>query len=225
MTLVTYLIDSVKIAAVLGVTMGAVAYTTFGERRFASFFQNRVGPNRAGPWGLLQPLADGIKFMFKEDFVPKYTDRFLFRIAPLIAFVPALMLVGVIPFGPDLVIGERVIQFQIADPNFGVLYFFAVASFGVYGVIIAGWGSNNKYAVMGGMRAAAMMIGHIGFPDRQKRLEAALDICGNYECKLKMTGRDTGSTGRDYAEYLMETMKDPNVEQRLKDYQAAKAGA
>lgn len=158
--LVTYLIDSVKIAAVLGVTMGAIAYTTFGERRFASLFQNRIGPNRAGPWGLLQPLADGLKFMFKEDFVPKYTDRFLYRIAPLIAFVPALMLVGVIPFGPDLVLGERIIQFQIADPNFGVLYFFAIASFGVYGVIIAGWGSNNKYAIMGGMRAAAMMISY-----------------------------------------------------------------
>lgn len=160
MPLQTLLIDTVKIALVLGITMGAVAYTTFGERRFAAFFQNRIGPNRAGPWGLLQPLADGIKFMFKEDFVPRFADRFLYRIAPVISFVPALILVGVIPFGPDLVLGELVIPLQIANPNFGVLYFFAVASFGVYGVIMAGWASNNKYSMAGGLRASAMMISY-----------------------------------------------------------------
>lgn len=159
-TLLTYLIEGVKIAAVLGGTMGAVAYVTFAERRFAAFMQNRVGPNRAGPWGLLQPLADGFKFMFKEDFVPEFADRFLYRIAPLVAFVPALLLVGVLPFGPDLVIGDRVIPLQIMDPNFGVLYFFAIASFGVYGVIMAGWGSNNKYSITGSLRASAMMISY-----------------------------------------------------------------
>jgi len=158
--LTTILIDSVKIAVVLAFLMGAVAYTTYGERRFAGFFQGRLGPNRAGPGGLLQPLADGIKFMFKEDFVPRYTDRFLYRLAPVAAFVPTLILVGVIPFGPDLVLGELVVPIQIADPNFGALYFFAIASFGVYGVIIAGWASNNKYSVMGSMRAASMMISY-----------------------------------------------------------------
>ncbi len=159
-TLLTYLIDGLKIAVVLGGTMGAVAYVTFAERRFAAFMQNRIGPNRAGPWGLLQPLADGIKFMFKEDFVPEFADRFLYRLAPLVAFAPAMMLVGIIPFGPDLVLGDRVIQLQIIDPNFGVLYFFAIASFGVYGVIMAGWGSNNKYSIAGGLRASAMMISY-----------------------------------------------------------------
>jgi len=159
-TTLTLLIDAGKIAVILGCTMGAVAYTTFAERRFAAFMQNRIGPNRAGPWGLLQPLADGIKFMFKEDFVPEFADRFLYRIAPLVAFVPAMLLVGVIPFGPDLVLGERVIPLQIVDPNFGVLYFLAIASFGVYGVIMAGWGSNNKYSIAGGLRASAMMISY-----------------------------------------------------------------
>ncbi len=154
------LIDTVKIAVFLVVLMTWVAYTTFGERRFASFFQNRIGPNRAGPAGLLQPLADGFKFLFKEDFVPKFADHMLYRIAPVISFVPTIILIGVVPFGPDLVIGERVIPLQIADPNFGVLYFLAVASFGVFGVIMAGWASNNKYSIMGGMRAAAMMISY-----------------------------------------------------------------
>ena len=158
--LTTIVIDSIKIAAVLAFLMTAVAYTTYGERRFAAFFQGRLGPNRAGPLGLLQPLADGIKFMFKEDFVPRYADRMLYRLAPVMAFAPTLILVGVIPFAPELHLGDTVIPVQIADPNFGVLYFFAVASFGVYGIIIAGWASNNKYSVMGGMRAASMMISY-----------------------------------------------------------------
>ncbi len=158
--LTTILIDSIKVAVVLAFLMGAVAYATYGERRFAAFFQGRLGPNRAGPLGLLQPLADGIKFMFKEDFVPRYADRLLYRLAPIAAFTPTLILVGVIPFAPDLRIAGLVVPIQIADPNFGVLYFFAIASFGVYGVIIAGWASNNKYSVMGGMRAASMMISY-----------------------------------------------------------------
>jgi len=158
--LITLLIDTLKGVIFLSVLMGAVAYTTFGERRFASFFQDRIGPNRAGPFGLFQPLADGFKFLFKEDFVPRYADRLLFRIAPVAAFVPTLILIGVIPFGPDITIAGRTISLQIADPNFGVLWFLAIASFGVYGVIMAGWASNNKYSIMGGMRAAAMMISY-----------------------------------------------------------------
>ena len=154
------LIDAVKVLVFLSILMAGIAYTTFFERRFAGFFQGRQGPNRAGPWGLLQPLADGIKFMFKQDFVPDFADRFLYRLAPIAVFVPALILIGVIPFGPDLPLGERLIPMQIADPNFGVLYFFAAASFGVYGVMMAGWGSNNKYSIFGGMRAAAMMISY-----------------------------------------------------------------
>lgn len=159
-TLQHFLIDVVKVVVVLSVLMAAVAYTTLAERRFAAFFQGRVGPNRAGPLGLLQPMADGIKFLFKEDFVPRFTDHFLYRIAPMISFIPALMLVGVIPFGPDLRDGDLVIRFQVADPDFGVLYFFALTSFGVYGVMAAGWGSNNKYSLFGGMRAASMMISY-----------------------------------------------------------------
>jgi NADH-quinone oxidoreductase subunit H len=154
------LIDAMKVLLFLSILMAGVAYTTYAERRIAAFFQGRRGPNRAGPLGLLQPLADGLKFLFKEDFVPRFTDRFLYRAAPVISFIPALMLIGVIPFGPDLMSGDLVIPLQIADPNFGVLYFFALASFGVYGVIIAGWSSNNKYSVFGGMRAASMMISY-----------------------------------------------------------------
>lgn len=155
------LIDSVKIVVVLVVLLAAVAYTTYAERRFAAFFQGRVGPNRAGPLGLLQPLADGIKFMFKEDFVPRFTDPLLYRLAPIMAFAPTLILVGVIPFGPPVLSLAGIdVPLQIADPNFGVLYFFAVGSFGVYGVMVAGWASNNKYSMMGGMRAASMMISY-----------------------------------------------------------------
>lgn len=159
-TLRMVVIDAVKVAVFLSVLMGAIAYTTFFERRFAGFFQGRQGPNRAGPFGLLQPLADGIKFLFKQDFVPRFADRFLYRLAPIAIFVPAMVLIGVIPFGPGLPLGERTVPMQIADPNFGVLYFFAAASFGVYGVMMAGWGSNNKYSIFGGMRAAAMMISY-----------------------------------------------------------------
>ncbi len=159
-TLIALLIDAAKAAVFVGVLMAWVAYTTFGERRFASFFQDRIGPNRAGPFGFFQPLADGFKFLFKEDFVPKFADRLLYRVAPVASFVPTIVLIGVIPFGPDLVIAGRRIPLQIADPNFGVLYFLAVASFSVYGVIMAGWASNNKYSIMGGMRAAAMMISY-----------------------------------------------------------------
>ena len=112
------LIDVIKVLVLLVMLMAAVAYTTFAERRFAAFFQGRIGPNRAGPLGLLQPLADGIKFLFKEHFVPRFTDRFLYRVAPVISFIPALILVGVIPFGPDLELGGTTIRLQIADPNF-----------------------------------------------------------------------------------------------------------
>ncbi len=154
------LVDIVLSGVVLVGLLGGVAYTTFFERRFAGFMQGRPGPNRAGPWGLLQPLADGIKFLFKEDFVPRFTDRFLYRLAPWASFVPAMVLIGVIPLGPDLSLAGLRIPLQVADPDFGLLYFLAVASFAVYGVIIAGWGSNNKYSIFGGMRAAAMMISY-----------------------------------------------------------------
>jgi NADH-quinone oxidoreductase subunit H len=154
------LIDVVLAVVVLVGLLGAVAYTTFFERRFAGFMQGRPGPNRAGPLGLLQPLADGIKFLFKEDFVPRFADRLLYRLAPWASFVPAMILIGVVPLGPPLTRWSEPIPLQVADPDFGLLYFLAVASFGVYGVIVAGWGSNNKYSIFGGMRAAAMMISY-----------------------------------------------------------------
>ena len=148
-TLQMLLVDGVKAVVFSAFLLATVAYVTFAERRIAAFMQGRMGPNRAGPLGLLQPLADGLKFLFKEHFVPRFTDPFLYRIAPVIGFVPAMMLIAVIPFGPDLHIGGLAVPLQVADPNFGVLYFFAIASFGVYGVILAGWGSNNKYSMFG----------------------------------------------------------------------------
>jgi NADH-quinone oxidoreductase subunit H len=183
------LVDVLMGIVVLVGLLGGVAYTTFFERRFAGFMQGRPGPNRAGPWGVLQPLADGLKFLFKEDFVPRFTDRFLYRLAPWASFVPALVLIGVIPLGPDLPLAGRIVPLQVADPDFGLLYFLAVASFGVYGVIIAGWGSNNKYSLFGGMRASAMMISYevaMGLA-----VVALLLVTGTVHMSTIVAGQDT----------------------------------
>lgn len=156
-----YAIESlVKIVVVLGVTLGVVAYTVLAERKISAFIQNRLGPNRVGPWGLLQPLADGLKFLFKEDVIPGHVNRIVYLIAPAAILVPALMGFAVVPFGHTLNVLGRNIQLQVADLDVGVLYILALASLGVYGIVLAGWASNNKYALLGGMRAAAQMISY-----------------------------------------------------------------
>jgi NADH-quinone oxidoreductase subunit H len=156
--LVEWTIESIVI--VVGLIAG-FAYLTLFERRVLARIQVRIGPNRAGPWGLLQPVADGIKLIFKEELIPNRADRVLFVLAPVITVVPALIVLAVVPLGPDMVIFGHNVTLGIAgDINVGVLYIMAVSSIAVYGITIAGWSSSNKYALMGGLRATAQMISY-----------------------------------------------------------------
>jgi NADH-quinone oxidoreductase subunit H len=135
-------------------------YATLLERKVAGFFQDRLGPNRAGTFGLLQPLADGVKLFMKEEFMPANADKFLYILGPSLTMLVALLSSAVIPWGGNLNIGGVDYSLQMADINIGVLYTFAVVSIGVYGVMIGGWASNNKYALMGAVRAASQMISY-----------------------------------------------------------------
>ncbi len=149
-----------KIVAVFGFVMLVVAYCTLAERKVAGHIQGRYGPNRVGPWGLLQPFADGIKLLFKEDLVPSGANRGVFLIAPMISMTMALIAIAVIPFGKPVEIAGRTITLQIADINVGVLYIFAITSLAVYGIVLGGWSSNSKYSLMGGLRSSAQMISY-----------------------------------------------------------------
>ncbi len=146
--------------AVFGLSLGIAAYSTLWERKFASFLQDRVGPDRAGPWGILQPLADGGKLFFKEEIVPNVSNKFLFILGPSLFMVTALMTGVVIPWGKDVVVNGTTYAMQITDINIGVLYLFGVVSIGVYGIMIGGWASNNKYALLGAVRASSQMISY-----------------------------------------------------------------
>lgn len=130
------------------------------ERRGSAFMQNRVGPNRLGPLGLFQSLADGVKFIFKEDPVPGHVNRFYYVLAPVASMVPAFMTFAVIPWAAPMLYDGRMIHFHVADLNVGLLYIFAIASLGIYGIIIAGWASNNKYALLGSLRSSSQMISY-----------------------------------------------------------------
>jgi NADH-quinone oxidoreductase subunit H len=137
------------------------AYLTLFERRVLARIQVRIGPNRAGPWGLLQPVADGIKLIFKEELIPAKADRVLFLLAPVITVLPALIILAVIPLGPNLTLFGKEYSLGLAsNVNVGVLYILAVASIAVYGIVIAGWSSANKYALMGGIRSSAQMVSY-----------------------------------------------------------------
>jgi NADH-quinone oxidoreductase subunit H len=156
--LLEWLIKSVVIVFFL---LGGFAYLTLFERRVLARMQVRIGPNRAGPWGLLQPVADGVKLIFKEELIPDKADRLVFILAPIITVVPALIVLAVLPFGPAVTIGGRQIHLGLADDiNVGVLYILAIASIAVYGIALAGWSSNNKYALMGGLRSSAQMVSY-----------------------------------------------------------------
>jgi NADH-quinone oxidoreductase subunit H len=154
------LVSVIKSAVVLGVLLTAVAYTVWLERKVVGHMQNRWGPTRVGPFGLLQPAADGIKFLFKEDLTPPHVYKPLFLAAPLIAVIFALTSIAVIPFGNSIVIGGYRIPLQITDVNTGLLLILGVTSIGVYGVALAGWSSNNKYSLLGGLRASAQMVSY-----------------------------------------------------------------
>ncbi len=157
------LIHLIKIVCVIGVMLGIVAYTVLAERKICAWMQDRIGPNRVGPLGLLQPLADGLKFVFKEDVLPHHVNKVYFTLAPMIAMIPALITIAVVPWGSQLVIPQishDPIQGVIADLNVGILFVFAIASLGVYGIVLAGWSSNSKYPFLGGIRSSAQMISY-----------------------------------------------------------------
>src|SRR5262245_33786409 len=152
--------SAIKIALLFFVLLTAVAYMSLVERRVCAWIQDRQGPNRVGPFGLLQPLADGIKFMFKEEVTPPHVYRPVYLLAPMMLFIPALVTFSVIPIGPAIeLFGDR-IRLQVADVDNGILVILAFASMGVYGVALAGWSSSNKYSLMGGLRSSAQLISY-----------------------------------------------------------------
>ncbi|MBX7202017.1 MAG: NADH-quinone oxidoreductase subunit NuoH [Bacteroidia bacterium] len=156
-----YLIDkSVIVVVIFLISLLIAMYSTYAERKVAAFMQDRVGPNRAGPFGILQPLADGGKFFFKEEIIPSAANKFLFILGPGLAMFTSLMTSVVIPWGGTLNIAGRDIPLQVADLNIGVLYVFGVVSLGVYGIMIGGWASNNKYGLLGAIRASSQMISY-----------------------------------------------------------------
>jgi len=150
----------VKILVVFTVIMVGVALLTLAERRICAWIQDRLGPNRVGPEGLLQPAADGLKSLLKEETLPGQADRLLFVLAPALAFVPALLAIAVVPFGAPLPTPWGDVPLVVADLPVGFLYILAIGSLGVYGVVLAGWSSNNKYALLGGLRSSAQMISY-----------------------------------------------------------------
>lgn len=147
-------------SAILILSLVVAMYSTWLERKVAAFIQDRLGPDRAGPWGLLQPLADGIKLFFKEEFMPNTADKFLYILGPSLTMFIALLTSAVIPWGPDITVGGETFSLQVADINIGILYIFAILSIGVYGIMIGGWASNNKYALLGSIRASSQMISY-----------------------------------------------------------------
>ena len=142
------------------VSLGMAAYMTWGERKLAAILQDRVGPDRAGPMGLLQPIADGVKMFMKEEMLPGKSNRFLFILGPCLFMVTACMTGAVIPWGSGFTIGDVTYPMQITDINIGLLYLLGVVSIGVYGIMIGGWASNNKYSLLGALRASSQMISY-----------------------------------------------------------------
>ena len=151
-------VSAIKVFVVLNVILVGVALLTLFERRVCAWMQDRLGPNRVGPQGLLQPAADGLKNFLKEETSPAMADKALFTLAPIVSFVPAMLTFGVIPFASPLPTKWGVVPMVVADLPVGFLYILAISSLGVYGIVLAGWSSNNKYALLGGLRASAQMI-------------------------------------------------------------------
>ena len=152
-----------QIAVILGIVLLTVMILTLAERKVLGWMQDRMGPMEVGPYGVLQPIADGLKLFFKEDIVPAGANKFLFSLAPILALVPALIGFAVIPFGPNKTIELFGYQFQpfvISDINIGILYILAFTSIGAYGIILGGWASNSKYSLLGGLRSAAQVISY-----------------------------------------------------------------
>src|SRR5919197_4703285 len=150
----------IKAFVIVNVLLVIFAYMTLTERKVMGRMQVRYGPNRVGPFGLLQPIADGIKLALKEDVTPSQANVWVHTVAPIMALVPALIIFAVIPIGPSLLLAGQPWTWYVANINVGYLYATAIASLGVYGIVLAGWASNNKYSLLGGLRASAQMISY-----------------------------------------------------------------
>lgn len=160
MDLGTWIEWIVKALIMIVVLLTGFAYTTYMERKLLARFQSRYGPNRAGPFGLLQPVADGVKLIFKEDLVPAQADKLIFTLAPIITAVPAWIILAVVPLGTVQLFGRSIDLSIAGNLNVGILYITSITSISVYGIVLAGWSSNNKYAIMGGIRSTAQMISY-----------------------------------------------------------------
>jgi NADH-quinone oxidoreductase subunit H len=154
------LFKTILIFIIFLVSLGIAAYSTYAERKVAAFMQDRVGPDRAGPFGLLQPIADGVKMFTKEEIIPNASDRLLFILGPCLFMLTSLMMSAIIPWGKSFEFSGVEFTMQVADVNIGILYIMAIASIGVYGIMIGGWASNNKYSLLGAIRASSQMISY-----------------------------------------------------------------
>ena len=150
----------ILIGGIISLSMVVAMYSTYAERKVAAFLQDRIGPNRAGPFGILQPMADGLKLFMKEEIIPMASSKFLFILGPMLAMITALLTSAVIPWGAPIDIGGRLVNLQVTDINIGILYVFGVVSIGVYGIMIGGWASNNKYSLLAAIRGASQMISY-----------------------------------------------------------------
>jgi len=150
----------ILVAIIFGISLVTAMYSTYAERKVAAFLQDRLGPDRAGPFGIFQPMADGAKMFMKEEIIPTQSNGLLFIVGPSLAILTACIGSAVIPWGQKLTIGSRVIDLQVTDINVGILYVFGVVSLGVYGIMIGGWASNNKYSLLGAIRAASQNISY-----------------------------------------------------------------
>src|SRR6516164_3367590 len=161
MSIGTYILVSlIKIVVVVFVLLTAVAYTTLAERKVVGHIQNRWGPSRVGPFGIWQPLADGLKFIFKEDLTPPYVYKPIYLLAPVLSLTVALTAIAVVPIGPWVTVGGIHTPLQIADVNIGLLVVLGLTGIGVYGIALAGWSSNSKYSMLGSLRASAQMVSY-----------------------------------------------------------------
>lgn len=154
------IVKLILVIVMFALALGVAAYSTYGERKVSAIMQDRVGPNRAGPMGLLQPLADGLKMFMKEELIPSHSNKWLFIIGPSLAMLTALMAGIVIPWAAPIQISGETFSLQVTDINIGILYVFGVVSIGVYGIMIGGWASNNKYSLLGALRASSQMISY-----------------------------------------------------------------